>query len=309
MNFKSSFRRAAASVRNFSKSSSDFQPSSLWITYNRYLTEKPVLTKSITSGVIAFLGDIACQKYFTQEKEPKMDWKRTFKFTLLGTALVGPLLHYWYGFLVTKIPGTTAVSTLYRVAFDQLLFAPFCILPAFFSASMVLNGTPEQIPDKLKADWFPTVIANFALWVPAQFINFKFMPPQYQVLFANVVGLFWNVYLSAATNKAVEAHAPLGPEGEMMAVVEEEVEYVERVFIPVVQEYVEENAPQNTTDTVLNEHPDPTPESLPPHQEEAPKEILGVPSRKVESTIPEDAHLSESTPDNTAKKLPSKKIV
>lgn len=178
----------------------------MWATYNRYLTEKPVLTKSITSGVIAFVGDVACQKLFPQDKEDrKVDWNRTIKFTILGTALVGPLLHYWYGFLVTKIPGTSSLSTLYRVAFDQLVFAPFVILPAIFSASQLLNGTPEQIPEKLKADWFPTTVANFALWVPAQFINFKFVAPVYQVLFANVVGLFWNVYLSAATNKAIQA--------------------------------------------------------------------------------------------------------
>jgi len=164
------------------------------------------LTKSITSGVIAFVGDVACQKLFPHDKEDrKVDWNRTIKFTILGTALVGPLLHYWYGFLVAKIPGTSALSTLSRVAFDQLVFAPFIILPAIFSASQVLNGTPELIPDKLKADWFPTTVANFALWVPAQFINFKFVAPVYQVLFANIVGLFWNVYLSAATNKALDA--------------------------------------------------------------------------------------------------------
>jgi hypothetical protein len=32
--------------------------------------------------------------------------------------------------------------------------------------------------------------------VPAQLLNFRFVPGNLQVLFANVVGLFWNSYLS-----------------------------------------------------------------------------------------------------------------
>ena len=32
-------------------------------------------------------------------------------------------------------------------------------------------------------------------------INFRFVPVHHQVLFANVVALVWNTYLSFATNK------------------------------------------------------------------------------------------------------------
>lgn len=208
MNFRFSFKRVVASVRNFSnKASEASNPASMWTTYNRLLVEKPVLTKSITSGVIAFVADIACQKVFPDDKKKDVDWKRTAKFTVLNTLLVGPLLHFWYGFLVMKIPGTSSLSTVYRVALDQLVFAPFCIIPAFFSCSLLLDGTPELIPAKLQADWATTMVANFSLWVPAQFINFRLVPPQFQVLFANLVGLFWNVYLSAATAKAIEPAA------------------------------------------------------------------------------------------------------
>ena len=43
----------------------------------------------------------------------------------------------------------------------------------------------------------PSVIqANWALWIPAQLVNFGMVPLNYQVLFGNVVALLWNVYLS-----------------------------------------------------------------------------------------------------------------
>jgi protein Mpv17 len=34
------------------------------------------------------------------------------------------------------------------------------------------------------------------IWPAASSINFWFMPVHYQVLFANIVGLFWNIILS-----------------------------------------------------------------------------------------------------------------
>jgi hypothetical protein len=56
-----------------------------------------------------------------------------------------------------------------------------------------------KIVEKLQADVVTTVLTNNGVWIPAQLINLGLVPPQYQVLFANFVGLFWNTYLSAVT--------------------------------------------------------------------------------------------------------------
>ena len=55
----------------------------------------------------------------------------------------------------------------------------------------------------MKADWFEAVKGNWALWIPAQFINFRLVPARLQVLFANVVGVAWNVYLSLVSHREV----------------------------------------------------------------------------------------------------------
>ncbi|KAK2995688.1 hypothetical protein RJ640_000819, partial [Escallonia rubra] len=44
----------------------------------------------------------------------------------------------------------------------------------------------------LDQEWFPSVLANWQLWIPFQFLNFRFVPQQFQVLAANVVALAWN---------------------------------------------------------------------------------------------------------------------
>jgi protein Mpv17 len=56
-----------------------------------------------------------------------------------------------------------------------------------------------KVVQKLEKDLAHTVVANCSLWIPAQCINFALIPAQYQVLFANLVGLGWNTYLSMMT--------------------------------------------------------------------------------------------------------------
>lgn len=56
---------------------------------------------------------------------------------------------------------------------------------------------------KLKNDWLSTYSANISVWIPAQAINFGYVRPMYQVLFANAVGLGWNSILSYKTYKKV----------------------------------------------------------------------------------------------------------
>lgn len=218
------FRKfASSSFRQFCSSSSSKSPKSenpfvaLWARYLVAIEKRPLLIKSITCGVLSLGADVICQtneqyvKKKGKKEEFEYDMPRLFRFTFLGVVLVGPLLHYWYGFLGLKIPGTHLLPTVQRLACDQLLFAPFVILPAFFSANLLLEGRPENIVPKLQSDWMSTVFANWALWVPCQFINFKLVPPHLQVLFSNSVGFIWNIYLSSVTNKVAAGD---GSEGE-----------------------------------------------------------------------------------------------
>ena len=139
----------------------------------------------------------------TQEKDIfkmlssiQYDWYRISRFTFLGTVVVGPVLHLWYSFLMSKFPGSFLLHTVQRLALDQLVFAPI-FLPLFLSLNLLLQGTPDDIIPMLENDWFNALVANWSLWVPAQFLNFKFILPQFQVLFSNGVGFVWNIYLSS----------------------------------------------------------------------------------------------------------------
>lgn len=175
----------------------------LWTRYNDQLKRRPLLTKCITSGILSFAADIVCQVGFSSpeaENSTVVDGVRAAKFTVLGTFFTGPALHFWYGWLGSMIPGGQLSSVLKRLLLDQCLFAP-TFLTSFFSIALLLDGTPEKIIGKIRNDLWSTVQANYIVWVPCQFINFMLVPPHLQVLFANVIGFFWNIYLSYSTYK------------------------------------------------------------------------------------------------------------
>lgn len=173
---------------------------SLLSWYLSLLEKYPVLTKGVTSALLTLIGDLICQ--VTIDQVPSLDLKRTFLFTLLGLVLVGPTLHFWYLYLSRLVTLTGASGAFLRLLLDQFVFSPIFI-GVFLSTLLTLEGRPSEVVPKLQQEWFSAVLANWQLWIPFQFLNFRFVPQQFQVLAANVVALAWNVILSYKAHKEV----------------------------------------------------------------------------------------------------------
>ncbi|KAL3148269.1 hypothetical protein ABBQ38_013735 [Trebouxia sp. C0009 RCD-2024] len=105
----------------------------LWQTYLRLLESSPLFTKAWTAGLLNGLGDLVSQKFV--EKNDNLDLKRLGIFTLLGSVLVGPGLHFWYGFIGRTVTATGTTGALIRLGLDQLLWAPVFI--STFLASLL----------------------------------------------------------------------------------------------------------------------------------------------------------------------------
>jgi len=183
-----------------SSSSSGFSPI-VW--YARKLESHPLTTKCLTSGFISGAADFICQYIYHRNEHGTFspDWMRTGRFSLLGFGLIAPVVHNWYGFLTRKIPGQSIPAVLKRLFLDQILFAPLFI-PTFMTSLMFLEGKRmDVIPAVLIKDVPDVVVTNWILWIPAMFVNFRFVPVQWQVLYSNCVGLVWNVYLSWKTQE------------------------------------------------------------------------------------------------------------
>ena len=166
----------------------------------------PLLTKCFTSGVLNVFGDVFAQFMFEDAARNGCDWRRAGVFALLGFALVGPCLHFWYSSLSKIVAATGAVgnaSAGVSLALDQLVFAP-TFLAVFIASLFTVEGNASAVPAKLRQDWASTVVTNWKIWVPFQFLNFRFVPVNLQVLAANVIALAWNTYMSWVSHKPVE---------------------------------------------------------------------------------------------------------
>lgn len=97
---------------------------------------------------------------------------------------------------------------------DQLAFTPVILstfISSLWSLEHVMDTTdkknndtnkpaaPLDIPQRLR-DTLPALwLTNIAVWTPVQLFNFGFVTQRYQVLFANVISLAWNAYISFST--------------------------------------------------------------------------------------------------------------
>jgi hypothetical protein len=166
--------------------------------YSRKLDTHPILTKSITSGIIGGSGDAMSQYIEAKKEDRPFEWDiiRSSRFGFLGVVLIGPVIHFWYGAVMKWFPGNSVSVVAKRVALDQLFFSPL-FLPTFLSGLWLLEGKDRDKLFPMLQHTIPTaIVANWALWVPAQIYNFRFVPGKYQALFSNFVGFIWNVYLS-----------------------------------------------------------------------------------------------------------------
>lgn len=133
---------------------------------------------------------------------------------ITGTFYLGPCLHVWYSRLlpqlVNRVTGGAAASTSNTIGsriksaipgtlFDQLLFAPIFLYGFFVFATWAddfkLSSAQKGHDEATKKLW-DTLKVNWTIWPAATLINLMFIPVPYRVLYANFIGLFWNMYLS-----------------------------------------------------------------------------------------------------------------
>ncbi|GAB1316492.1 Vacuolar membrane protein [Madurella fahalii] len=136
---------------------------------------------------------------------PPFDFERLTRFMAYGFC-IAPVQFRWFKFLERCFPITKSsafLPAMKRVAFDQLIFAPFGVA-AFFTAMTVAEGGGRRaVSQKLRDMYVPTLKANYMLWPAVQVINFRLMPVQFQLPFVSTVGIAWTAYLSL-TNAAGE---------------------------------------------------------------------------------------------------------
>lgn len=175
----------------------------LFTSYKWYLKNYPVRTKAATSAVIGVLGEILGSYVKSRIRKEKfnVEAKRLWLFAAFGGLITGPFLHYWYVVLegvMMKMNLTGRGKTAAKVLIDRCLWSPpFTVVTiAFLQFFQTLSV--EETAVQLKRNYFAVLVMSQKTWVPAQIVNFELVPHEFQVLFVNLISVFWNTYLSMA---------------------------------------------------------------------------------------------------------------
>lgn len=180
-----------------------------WRWYAKRLDQRPVLTKALTSGFLAFVADFIGQCIEHQRLENhsigkgNFDFVRLMKFSCMGLCLQAPPTHYFYVVLDYYLPPTQAPwtpTTFVKLTLDQLIFGPTITFVVILYLAIWGGSGWHGVQEQIEIQYWSTLVDNWKLWVPAQVINMAYVPPAYRVLYCNVVFFIWSIYLSVKLN-------------------------------------------------------------------------------------------------------------
>jgi hypothetical protein len=173
--------------------------------YNGMAKTSPFVTGFLTTGFKTTAADAFAQKVI--EKREKIDWRRNAMFTTFGFFYLGGFQYYLYNVkFVQWAPMFKRNfghygSAMIQVFLDQFVHHPLMYFPTFYALKATIEQRPlfdgrnsaatrfqSEIGDSCKALW--------AVWVPAQIINFTFVPTHLRIPFVAATSFGWTVILS-----------------------------------------------------------------------------------------------------------------
>nr|XP_053632446.1 peroxisomal membrane protein 2-like [Cherax quadricarinatus]XP_053632454.1 peroxisomal membrane protein 2-like [Cherax quadricarinatus] len=167
--------------------------------YNEFLYVRPLLTKACTSAFTGALGDFLGQLI---TKQPSINYCSIARYAGYGFVVTGPLAHHFYKMLDKVVPTTAWGAAFKRLLIDRLMFSPLLLLLSLYLLSRLEGKSHRTCAKEVQLKYWAALKMNWKVWTPVQYININYVPQQYRSLFANVVAIFWIIYL---TNKRRQA--------------------------------------------------------------------------------------------------------
>lgn len=192
----------------------------LWQDYVWLLTMYPLVTKALTAGFIAFIGDLMAQHFEHNQLHAGAgfvyDRIRSMAVMIDGVFITGPGLHFLYGLLESHIPTSAGgfIPATLHVLLDTFLFDPMFV-GSFFCTTAILEGKSmrREIVPQLEREYWPAVVASWGVSVlfwPLQWACFRYLPLQLRVMTVNVCDVAWTACLSYFAHTEDPGQLPKG---------------------------------------------------------------------------------------------------
>jgi len=170
--------------------------------YNATAERHPLVTGLVTTLLKTSAADAFAQKVVEGRRE--LDLRRHGMFCAFGFFYLGGFQYWLYNHAFVRLcaPLTAAVghtlSAPVKVFIDQAIHHPLLYFPTFYALKGSLEGRPFAASmAKYRAEAWDNWKACWAVWVPAQLVNFAFVPKHMRIPFVAGISFAWTIIMSA----------------------------------------------------------------------------------------------------------------
>ncbi|XP_071439231.1 mpv17-like protein isoform X2 [Hetaerina americana] len=110
-------------------------------------------------------------------------------YGVLGLGFFPQVYYYWYKWLDGRYVGTAARTVVKKLLLDQFVLTPPLLVVFYVSMSVMERKTDlfEECRNKL----LPTFKTSCIFWLPAQALNFLWVPPAARVIYVGTCAFAW----------------------------------------------------------------------------------------------------------------------
>jgi len=156
-----------------------------------WIYKYPFSTGLIFTTLKTSTADLLVQKIV--EKKESINLKRNALFTFFGFSYLGSWQYYLYNHLLER----NFKSPITKVFIDQCIHHPFLYFPVFYTLkSIVYDQELRTAFQEYKNNIASDVLSCWSIWIPSQYINFKYVPIPLRIPFVCTVSFAWTGFLS-----------------------------------------------------------------------------------------------------------------
>ncbi|XP_022917498.1 PXMP2/4 family protein 3 [Onthophagus taurus] len=167
--------------------------------YFNNLFNHPVLTKAITSCIVATSGKLVSELI---EGKKTINQKGVFAYALFGLLFGGTCPHYFYQFVERIVTDETKFGVFKKLILERLIYTPIYQAFILYTLARFEGKNHDRALGQLFVLYVPTLMAAWKYLTLVQILNFTVVPPMLRVLLLNVVGFLYIVYISRKRQQA-----------------------------------------------------------------------------------------------------------
>lgn len=179
--------------------------------YGRAQRRRPWITQICTSLTIYFCADLSAQHINGKE----YDVERTGRSLIIGGISSIPSFE-WFMWLSRNFNySSRIISIATKIVINQSIFTPIFNTYFFGMQAFLAGDNFVEIWERVKRTVPTSMVNSVKLWPIVTAINFTYVPIEYRSVFAGVIAVGWQTYLTWLNRCAEEEEAVSRPGGRI----------------------------------------------------------------------------------------------